>query len=51
MPVREIFAALHSMGYKGFVDLEYEIHADNPMPGVVESFAYMRGVLTGMGYK
>ena len=36
--------------YKGFVDLEYEIHPDDPMPGVISSFAYMRGVLTGLGY-
>jgi sugar phosphate isomerase/epimerase len=51
MPVREIFKALIDMRYAGDVDLEYEIHPDNPMPGVVESFAYMRGVLAGMGYK
>jgi hypothetical protein len=51
MPVRAIFAALVETHYAGNVDLEYEIHADNPMPGVVESFAYMRGVLAGMGYK
>ena len=51
MPFREIFAALIKSNYKGFVDLEYEIHGDDPMPGVIESFAYMRGVLDGMGYK
>ena len=50
MPVREIFEALAAIRYPGFVDLEYEIHADDPMPGVSSSFAYMRGVLTGMGY-
>jgi sugar phosphate isomerase/epimerase len=50
MPVREIFEALTAIKYEGFVDLEYEIHADDPMPGVTESFAYMRGVLAGMGY-
>jgi sugar phosphate isomerase/epimerase len=50
MPIRGIFEALSTIKYKGFVDLEYEIHGDDPMPGVVESFAYMRGVLTGMGY-
>jgi sugar phosphate isomerase/epimerase len=50
MPVREIFKTLIDMKYPGDVDLEYEIHGDDPMPGVVESFAYMRGVLTGMGY-
>ena len=50
MPIREIFAALSKMNYPGWVDLEYEIHGDDPMPGVTESFAYMRGVLAGMGY-
>jgi sugar phosphate isomerase/epimerase len=50
MPVREMFAALIAIKYTGFVDLEYEIHADDPMPGVQSSFAYMRGVLAGMGY-
>jgi len=50
MPVKEIFEALTAIKYKGFVDLEYEIHADDPMPGVIASFAYMRGVLAGMGF-
>src|ERR1700720_4535712 len=50
MPVRAIFEALIANKYEGFVDLEYEIHADDPMPGVTSSFAYMRGVLAGMGY-
>jgi sugar phosphate isomerase/epimerase len=48
MPVRAIFEALTATGYKGFVDLEYEVHGDDPMPGVIESMAYMRGVLAGM---
>jgi sugar phosphate isomerase/epimerase len=51
MPVREVFQALIQTKYSGNVDLEYEIHGDDPMPGVVESFAYMRGVLAGMGDK
>jgi sugar phosphate isomerase/epimerase len=51
MPFREIFEALIRTNYRGFVDLEYEIHGDDPMPGVIESFAYMRGVLDGMGYR
>lgn len=50
MPIRGIFEALIAIQYKGFVDLEYEIRADDPMPGVIASFAYMRGVLAGMGY-
>jgi sugar phosphate isomerase/epimerase len=50
LPFREIFQALIEIKYPNFVDLEYEIHGDDPMPGVIESMAYMRGVLTGMGY-
>jgi hypothetical protein len=47
--VQKMFEALIATKYTGFVDLEYEVHADDPMPGVVASFAYMRGVLAGMG--
>src|SRR5580693_2981402 len=50
MPVRKMFEALIATKYQGFVDLEYEIHPDDPMPGVIASFAYMRGVLAGMGF-
>jgi sugar phosphate isomerase/epimerase len=50
MPIHAIFAALIKTRYPGWVDLEYEINGDNPMPGVIESIAYMRGVLAGMGY-
>jgi len=50
MPVRKMFEALAAEKYQGFVDLEYEIHPDDPMPGVATSFAYMRGVLAGLGY-
>jgi sugar phosphate isomerase/epimerase len=51
LPIREIFEALIAINYKGFVDLEYEVHGDDPMPGASASFSYMRGVLAGMGYK
>lgn len=48
MPVKKIFEALTAVKYGGFVDLEYELFPDDPMPGVIESLAYMRGVLAGM---
>ena len=48
MPVQKIFEALIAARYSGFVDLEYEIKPDDPMPGVIESFAYMRGMLASM---
>jgi sugar phosphate isomerase/epimerase len=50
MPMRKMFEALIAIRYKGFVDLEYEIHPDDPMPGAIGSFAYMRGVLAGLGH-
>jgi sugar phosphate isomerase/epimerase len=50
IPFREIFEALAKIKYPGWVDLEYEIHGDDPLPDVTESLAYMRGVLSGMGY-
>jgi sugar phosphate isomerase/epimerase len=50
IPVRRMFEALITTKYAGFVDLEYELHPDDPMPGVSSSFAYMRNVLSGIGY-
>jgi sugar phosphate isomerase/epimerase len=50
MPVAKIFEALTAISYKGFVDLEYEINANDPMPGVITSLAYMRGVQVGLGH-
>ncbi|MGA9472131.1 MAG: sugar phosphate isomerase/epimerase [Terriglobales bacterium] len=50
MPVRKMFEALIATKYQGFVDLEYEVHPEDPMPGVIASFAYMRGVLAAMGF-
>ena len=45
MPVKEIFATLDAIHYPGFVDLEYEVHPDDPMPGVTASFETMRRLL------
>jgi len=48
MPITGIFKQLSEMGYAGYVNLEYEIDADDPLPGMQRSFAYMRGVLDGI---
>ncbi len=48
MPVARIFQDLIAMNYQGGVMLEYEIKADQPLPGMIESIAYMRGVLDGL---
>jgi sugar phosphate isomerase/epimerase len=43
-----LFRALLQIGYDGQVGLEYEIKEDAPLPGMIESVAYMRGVLAGV---
>ncbi len=48
LPIPRIFAQLIKMKYNGCVNLEYEVQADNPLPGMKKSFAYMRGVLAGI---
>lgn len=50
MPFRKIFETIIAMKYDGDVDLEYEINGDNPLPGVLKSFAFMRKTLNEMGY-
>ena len=40
-----LFKTLLEIGYSGQVGLEYEINSKNPLPGMIESIAYMRGVL------
>jgi sugar phosphate isomerase/epimerase len=43
-----LFRTLVDIGYQGQVGLEYEINAKNPLPGMIESMAYMRGVLAAI---
>ena len=44
----QLFRQLHKADYQGCVNLEYEIHGDDPLPGVQRSMSYMRGVLAGL---
>jgi sugar phosphate isomerase/epimerase len=48
MPVAKIFHTLTEMGYNHCVGLEYEIKADAPYQGMLESIAYQRGMLSVM---
>jgi sugar phosphate isomerase/epimerase len=48
IPIAAIFQQLDAIGYRGYVNLEYEIDADDPLPGMKQSFAYMRGALAGL---
>lgn len=46
-----LFRTLLEIGYQGQVGLEYEINAKDPLPGMIESMAYMRGVLDAIPTK
>lgn len=48
MPITDIFRQLIAMRYTGYANLEYEIDANDPLPGLKQSFAHMRGVLAGL---
>jgi sugar phosphate isomerase/epimerase len=48
IPIPAIFRRLIAIRYPGYVNLEYEIEPDDPLPGMKQSFAYMRGVLAGL---
>ena len=51
VPIVDIFRQLAAMRFAGYVNLEYEIDADDPLPGMKQSFAYMRGVLAGLSVR
>ena len=48
MPIADIFRQLIAMRYAGYANLEFEIDENDPLPGMKQSFAYMRGVLAGL---
>ena len=48
LDVPRLVRALLEIGYTGQVGLEYEIKPDDPLPGVIESLAYVRGVLAAV---
>lgn len=43
-----LFRALLKINFQGHVGLEYEIDENDPLPGMLQSMAYMRGVLAGI---
>ena len=48
IPIPAIFRQLQAVGFTGYVNLEYEIEPENPLPGMRQSLAYMRGVAAGL---
>src|SRR5215831_19222032 len=48
IPFPALFRALEAIEFSGYANLEYEINAKAPLPGMQVSFAYMRGVLAAL---
>lgn len=48
IPIARIFKTLLDMNYQHGVNLEYEINDKDPLPGMLQSFGHMRGVLRGL---
>lgn len=48
MPVVEIFRQLRKSGYRGSVNLEYEIESENPLAGAQHSMGYLKGVAAAL---
>ena len=48
IPIAALFRQLEKMRYAGYVNLEYEIDETDPLPGMKQSMAHMRGVLAGL---
>jgi sugar phosphate isomerase/epimerase len=44
-----VLKALLEVKFQGHLALEYEIKPDDPLPGMIESFAYMKGILDAVG--
>lgn len=40
--------AMVNLGYNGSLSLEYEAEGDDPLPGMMESFGYVKGVMSTM---
>ena len=51
IPIAAVFDQLQAIHYAGYVNLEYEIDAYDPLPGMKQSFAYMRGVVAGLSVR
>ncbi len=48
LPIAGVFRELVRTKFAGHVSLEYEIKPDDPVPGMLESLSYMRGIAAAM---
>jgi sugar phosphate isomerase/epimerase len=51
LDIRSIMAALLQVQYPYQVGLEFEVDSPNPVPGVAQSYGYMRGMLDALSPK
>jgi sugar phosphate isomerase/epimerase len=48
LDIRAIMAALVEAGFRGQAGLEYEVEVQDPVPGIAQSFGYMRGIMAAL---
>ncbi len=48
LDIRSIMSALLKVRFTGQVGLEYELDTPDPVPGIAQSFGYMRGMLAAL---
>ena len=50
LDIRAVMAALLEIKFPGHVGFEYEINADDPIPGLAECVGYTRGILKSLAH-
>ncbi len=48
LDLRSVLSALIQVGYTGQVGLEYEVETPDPIPGIAQSFGYLRGMVAAL---
>ena len=48
LPIADVLRQLSAMKFAGCANLEYEIDATDPLPGMLRSMSYLRGALSGV---
>jgi inosose dehydratase len=48
LDLRSMMAALLKIQYRGQAGLEYELESPDPVPGIAQSYGYMRGMLAAL---
>ena len=48
LDLRSVLSALIQVGYPGQVGLEYEVETPDPIPGIAQSFGFLRGMVAAL---